>query len=127
GLRDASSKAEAMGVERARAAMRAADLVLWLQAPDLPAGAAPDLGGADRPSLLTIGTKSDLGAVAGADHAVSAATGAGIAELLHRLHGASGAGATNAADLLVSHERDRVALSAARMALTAAGHLEAPE
>ncbi|MGN6489014.1 MAG: tRNA uridine-5-carboxymethylaminomethyl(34) synthesis GTPase MnmE, partial [Devosia sp.] len=57
---------------------------------------------------------------AGVDHTVSVATGAGVPELLRLLHEASGAGSVNAADLLVSHERDRNALLQAQAALSAA-------
>lgn len=122
GLRETNSKAEAIGVERAHAAMRDADLVLWLQAPDLPREAPPVVGDADKPAweppqLVTIGTKSDLGAIGGARLSVSVATGAGIAELLEYLHGASGAPFHSAADALVSRERDREALLAAESAL----------
>ena len=123
GLRETSSRAESIGVERARAAMQAADLVLWLQAADLPTEPLPDLATdqpGQAPPLLVIGTKSDLGVVTGVHHTVSVATGAGVAELLRLLHEASGAGSVNAADLLVSHERDRNALLQAQAALSAA-------
>ncbi len=121
GLRETISKAETIGVERAREAMRSADLVLWLQAPDLPAEEPPDLGWfsvkhPSGPKLLRVATKSDLGEIA-AHQAVSVATGAGIEALLHRLFESSGASVTNAADLLVSRERDHEALWAARLAL----------
>lgn len=133
GLRETSSRAEAIGVERARAAMLAADLVLWLQAPDVPMEAPPqfaELGEEAwrRPPVLTVGTKSDLGSVGRPDHMVSVATGAGVPELLQLLYDASGAGTVNAADLLVSHERDRAALIGAQIALSdAAGHVDAAE
>ena len=133
GLRETSSRAEAIGVERARQAMLAADVVLWLQAPDLPLAAPADLAELGdeawrRPPVLTVGTKSDLGSVPDVQHAVSVATGAGIQELLQLLHDASGAGSINAAELLVSHERDREALLAAELALSdAADHVAVPE
>jgi tRNA modification GTPase len=121
GLRETSSKAEAIGVGRARDAMRSADLVLWLQAPDVPAEAPPDLQWFSKdypqgPSLMTIGTKSDLG-LTGAHHSVSVATGDGIDALLEGLHEASGASFSNPADLLVSRERDHDALRSATAAL----------
>ncbi len=134
GLRETSSRAEALGVERARAAMLAANVVLWLQAPDIPAETPPDLSaelgdeGWNRPPVLRIGTKSDLGGVAGVDHAVSVANGSGVPELLQLLYDASGAGLVEPGELLVSRERDRDALIAASIALSdAAGHVEAPE
>lgn len=133
GLRDTSSKAEAIGVERARAAIRSADLVLWLAAPDLqqrPRPEYPELGEGQgrRPPVVAIGTKSDLGPVDGTELAVSAATGAGIGELLDMLHDASGANNVRAGAMLVSHERDGKALQEAAAAISeAADHLEQPE
>lgn len=133
GLRDTSSKAEAMGVERARAAMLAADLVLWLQAPDVPAEAPPDFAELSapewqRPVVLTVGTKSDIAPAAGSRLTVSATTGAGIEELQQLLYDASGAGVANVADMIASHERDREALSAAKLALSdAVAHLNEAE
>ena len=132
GLRDTSSKAEAIGVERAREAMRAADLVLWLQAPDVPAEAPPDLQWLSEehpqgPSLMIVGTKGDLSATE-AHHSVSASTGDGIDALLQRLHEASGASLSNPAELLVSRERDYESLRSAAAALadavTHVGELE---
>lgn len=134
GLRETSSKAEAIGIERARAAMLAADVVLWLQAPDVPAEAPPDftadLGeeGWRKPPVLRVATKQDIGRVAGADHAVSVADGTGIGELVQLLYDASGAGFVNAAEVLVSRERDRAALIEAQIALSdAAGHVNEAE
>lgn len=131
GIRETSSKAEAIGVERARQAMLSADQVLWLRAPDVGADgtSAPDLvGNLGRAPVVVIGTKSDLGAVAGADLSVSASTGTGIDALLEKLYEASGAGSVQASELLVSHERDREALLAATISLhQVEGHLESSE
>jgi len=131
GIRDTTSKAEAIGVERARQAMLGADQVLWLRAPDVDANGAdaPALEGEGRqPPVAIIGTKSDLGKVVGADLAVSVNTGAGIDTLLEWLYEASGAGSVQASELLVSHERDREALLAAVASLhQVAGHLESSE
>jgi tRNA modification GTPase len=122
GLRDTTSKAEALGIERARDAMVKADLLLWLQAPDVPAAEPPDFAWLEerwrRPSMVRIGTKADAGAVSGVELSVSAMTGAGIAALLAFILDASGARHSHAADLLVSHEADRVALVAAHIALS---------
>lgn len=131
GIRDTSSKAEAIGVERARQAMLSADQVLWLRAPDIDGVGteAPELGGElGHAPVTVVGTKSDLGAVTGADLAVSVSTGAGIDALLERLYVASGASSVRASELLVSHERDREALLAALTSLGhVAGHLESSE
>ncbi len=133
GLRDTSSKAEAIGVERARAAMLSADLVLWLAAPDLPVEPRPEfpeLGDEQwrRPHFVAVGTKLDLGQVDGAELSVSVANGTGIDELLETLYQASGASSIQAGSVLVSHERDSKALSEAAIAISgAADHLDEPE
>lgn len=118
GLRETSSKAEAIGIERARNAMRHADHILWLLAPDVPPEDIPPLlERGDDPSQLPpvtrIGTKCDLGSVDGADFSVSSTTGAGIPELLDYIHQASGSSLVRPGDLLISHEQDRAALAAA--------------
>ncbi|WP_375451095.1 tRNA uridine-5-carboxymethylaminomethyl(34) synthesis GTPase MnmE [uncultured Devosia sp.] len=121
GLRDTASKAEAIGVDRARQAMVQADLVLWLQAADQVAETKPEFTDVNqhlRPPVLIVGTKHDLGIVPGAQTSVSAATGEGLAELLTKILDASGARHVRAADVLVSHEQDRAALLAAFRELT---------
>lgn len=132
GLRDTTSKAEAIGVERARQAMLGADLVLWLRAPDADS-APPDFPELDaepwrRPPVAQIGTKSDIGVLLGTELSVSVSTDDGIAALLDRLYEASGAGSVQPSGLLVSHERDREALLAAVAGLGAAsGHVGSSE
>jgi tRNA modification GTPase len=98
GLRDTEDPIEAIGVERARGAVEAADLVLWLGDPaDAPPGA------------IRVQSKADLAPPApGADVAVSAVTGAGIAELVDCLLARSRA--------LLPRE-DEVALNARHRAL----------
>lgn len=117
GLRETSSKAEAIGVERAREAMRQADHILWLLAPDLPREDVPQVFdaavSAASPPVTRIATKSDLGSIHDADFSVSATTGAGITNLLDHLHTVSGASGIRPGDILVSHEQDRAALLAA--------------
>ncbi len=133
GLRETESKAEAIGVARAREAMLAAGLILWLQAPDQPIQpppSFPELGEQlwRRPPVLKIGTKADLASVESADHTVSVSSGTGLTELLELLYQASGAGQVRAGDLLVSRERDRDALIAAAVAISdAVGAVELSE
>lgn len=133
GLRDTTSKAEAIGVERAKQAMIGADQVLWLQAPDTPAVPTPEFPEFEtepwrRPPIATVGTKSDIGLVQGADLSVSVSTGDGIEALLQKLYDISGAGSVRASDMLVSHERDREAMLAAVVALgKVTDHLDSPE
>jgi tRNA modification GTPase len=123
GLRETESKAEAIGVSRAREAMLSAGLVLWLQAPDQPHQRPPDfseLGNEQwrRPPILKIGTKADLAPLQSADHTVSVTAGTGLTELLDLLYQASGASQVRAGELLVSRERDRDALIAAATAIS---------
>jgi tRNA modification GTPase len=75
GLRDTADVVEAIGVDRARAALQAADIILWLGlAAEAPAGAA------------RIHAKADLGpAPAGADLATSVVSGEGLAALVDLL------------------------------------------
>lgn len=120
GLRDTDSKAEAEGVRRARLAIHQADIVLWLQAPDISNEAAPA-------GAIRIGTKLDLGQQPDVDIAVSTQTGEGIADLLSIIE-ERGAMLTLGEPPLLSRERDRVALSEAVVALDEAQRLlGAPE
>ncbi|HEX8466398.1 MAG TPA: tRNA uridine-5-carboxymethylaminomethyl(34) synthesis GTPase MnmE [Allosphingosinicella sp.] len=74
GLRDAAEEVEAIGVERGRASLAAADLVLWLGEPaDSP----------DRNRTILVQSKGDLSAESrDCDVRVSALTGEGIQELI---------------------------------------------
>jgi tRNA modification GTPase len=75
GLRDGADEVETIGVERARASVAAADLILWLGNPtDAP----------QQPRSIRVQSKCDLdrAADAGADVRVSAVTGEGIDSLL---------------------------------------------
>jgi len=111
GLRETDSLAEAEGVRRANAEIARADLVLWLVAPDVPPLPPPE-----GPPLWTVGTKSDMASV-DAEHALSAATGAGVPELLAALTVFADAAAGAGRPSLLSRERDLVALAAAQEAL----------
>lgn len=112
GLRESDSKAEAEGVRRAQRAIETADIVLWLTAPDVTDIAPPAIDG----EVLRIGTKSDLGLLPGVDVSISTQSPGDLIELRHRLD-ALAVGMTGAEPSLVSHERDRLALSGALAAL----------
>ena len=73
GLREDAGRVEAEGMRRAVARGRAADLVLWLHAPEEPCGAAyrPDVEGVE---IWEVRTKSDLGSEAGDSDRVGSAT-----------------------------------------------------
>lgn len=78
GLRDSGDAIETIGVERARQSLGAADLILWLGAPE----ECPD-----RDRSILVQAKSDLGLPLhpDAEAAVSAVTGAGIDDLIARV------------------------------------------
>jgi tRNA modification GTPase len=123
GLRETDSKAEAEGVRRARLAIDQADIVLWLNAPDI-ANARPETAFSH---LIRVGTKSDLGAAADVDISVSAETGQGLPQLLDAI-ASMGADLAGGEPSLLSRERDRVALEEAIDALdTSARQLAVPE
>ncbi|RDE08525.1 tRNA uridine-5-carboxymethylaminomethyl(34) synthesis GTPase MnmE [Pelagibacterium lacus] len=126
GLRDTDSLAEAEGVRRARKAMHAADLVLWLSAPD--AVSDPDADQSAAP-IWRIATKADLGPPAQeAQFSVSTQTGEGLEPLLNALKTHIEARLGPSEPSLVSHMRDKAALEAAIAAIgTALARLDQPE
>jgi tRNA modification GTPase len=112
GLRDSPDPVEQEGVARARARAAGADLVLWLRAPDEPAGSPPE-----GRHVLTVGTKTDIGtAIAGSNLMVSARTGAGMTALLDRVAEAAQAG-LGCGDAILTRERHRSVLTRAEGAL----------
>ena len=118
GLRDATSKAEAEGVRRARQEIERADLVLWLVAPDV----ADDDAASMHAPVWRIATKFDLGEViGGADVAISASSGDGISELTRRLSAVASEG-VGAEPALLDRERDRAAVTAAIEGLASLEH-----
>jgi tRNA modification GTPase len=110
GLRESGDRIEAIGVDRARASLAAADLVVWLGEPaDAPNGA------------LRVHTKADLGpAPAGSDLSVSAVTGAGL-EALSRVLIQRSTGLLAREGEVALNARHRAALHAVRGALYEAG------
>ena len=83
GLRDSADAVETVGVERARASLEAADLILWL-------GDPADAPGAER--VIPVRSKCDLGGRSGDDCAlnVSAVTGEGLDALVAALAARAG-------------------------------------
>lgn len=106
GIRETDSKAEAEGVRRALTMLEEADLVLWLQAPDIEADQTCPVSG---PQVVVLESKSDLGG-SGDGLGVSAASGAGIPELLTLIGARISETRDAAGDLSMSHLRDRQAL-----------------
>lgn len=118
GLRTAVSKAETEGVRRAETEIARADLVLWLEAPDVDATTtiSSHIG-----KTWRIGSKADLFASGeGLDFKVSAYSGAGIADLMDAIATKAIPAGDIAAKTLVSRERDRAALSLAAAELSRA-------
>ncbi|KKB76242.1 hypothetical protein VW29_21115 [Devosia limi DSM 17137] len=125
GLRDTDSKAEAEGVRRARHEIERADLVLWLQAPDVEDDIPPVTG---MPMWL-VATKTDLAVDTELhDLAVSVRSGHGLDQLTARLTEFARQLGGGGEPSLLSRERDRLALEAAVIALDDAGErLAEPE
>jgi tRNA modification GTPase len=74
GLRESGDAVEAIGVDRAKLSLAAADIILWLGDPEAPP---------DQDRTLVVGAKSDLGPPQrGIDLAVSALTGEGLERLV---------------------------------------------
>lgn len=122
GLRDTDSKAEAEGVRRAKREIGGADLVLWLQAPDLNSGDAPQTDA----EVWVVHSKSDL-APATDTLAVSSRTGAGVEALLAELADFA-LRRTSGEPAVVSRERDLVGIRAAADAIQVAmSHLSEEE
>jgi tRNA modification GTPase len=115
GLRDSTDEIEQAGMARTRAHLGAADLTLWLVPADQVQAPAP---AADGPRLV-VGTKSDLGAVPGADLTLSAVTGHGLDRLLRRIEAAAET-AMGAGDAVITRERHRLALERVCAALARA-------
>lgn len=126
GLRDTQSLAEAEGIRRARSAIASADLVLSLVAPDIADRAA--LEDTSCP-IWQIGTKSDLGlANPGCDVLLSTHTGQGISDLLDMLKSHIALRLSADEPALVSHERDRLAITGSIDSVSKAlGRIDQPE
>ena len=124
GLRETSDPVEQIGVARAMAKAERADLVLWLQAAD--ALASPPVFAAP---VLTVATKADLGGSrASADLAVSAKSGAGLAELTGRLTAAAREILEGGESALVTRARHRreIEIVAAHCAVVAEAQAGVP-
>lgn len=115
GLRDSSDDIEQIGIERAQARARAADLRLHLS---LTGSAVDDLW---VPGDLLVRSHADLGGVGAL--AVSSLTGEGIGALLQKIHDILSERVSDAG--LISHERQRAELAAAIEALDGAETLPA--
>ena len=113
GLRESEDPIELAGMARTEARLAAADLTLWLMAPDGAAAGTPKAGG----SVLKVATKTDVSpAIGGADLDISALTGAGLAALLGRIE-AEAQAALGQGEAIITRERHRAALTRARDAL----------
>lgn len=110
GLRETADMVEAIGVERAKASLDRADLVIWLEAED--ARAAPPVVPAP---LMRVLTKQDdsqyplpQGLLPGGfELGLSARSGAGMPTLLERLEQAARAALESGETALVTRERHR--------------------
>ncbi|MFC4175304.1 tRNA uridine-5-carboxymethylaminomethyl(34) synthesis GTPase MnmE [Microvirga sp. GCM10011540] len=109
GLRDSTDPIEQEGVSRARARAQDADLVLWLMPPEGGEGEPPEAR-----RLLKVATKVDVNRNRDdADLAISAATGAGLPDLMRMLE-AEAQAVLGQGDAVLTRERHRRALERAR-------------
>lgn len=118
GLRETEDQIEAIGVERAGRLVEAADVLLWLgEARDAPS----------HPRLLSVHSKADLpGRDRGTDGLrVSAVTGEGLTELLHRVEELARS-VLPSEDAIALNRRQAEHLAEAADALTAAAEEAQP-
>ena len=117
GLREASDPVEQEGIARARARATSADLVLWLHDHPIEPIRTDVTDGA---TIWTVATKIDAAPTAvAADFAISARSGAGVAQLLDALTDHVAAASVGAESGAVTRLRHRLSLQ------TAARHLDA--
>lgn len=107
GIRQTDSIAEAEGVRRALAMLSEVDLVLWLQAPDIPGDQTNPVPG---DNVVLIGSKADL-AVSSSGLSISTKDEGGIADLLDVIGQHIEASTAGFGDVSMSHLRDQEALS----------------
>lgn len=110
GLHDSADPLEALGIERSRARIRDADLVLWLVPVGDPVGERPD-------GALLVRTKADLSGQAmspvGDELAVSALSGSGLDRVLALVEERARKAMAGGESALVTRIRHRVELSTA--------------
>lgn len=120
GIREAESLAEREGVRRAIAHGEVADIVLWLDPAD-GATTEPPPALAARPGFRRVLSKTDLTparhGARGHIYAVSAATGAGVGDLLEGLAAAAAEGLAGGESGLVTRARHRAAITDAVAAI----------
>jgi tRNA modification GTPase len=116
GLRESGDAIERQGIDRAEALLAAADIVLWLGAPD----EKPATNGV----ILQVHAKCDLAeSVSGSELAVSAMTGEGVDNLVAALCAAARSLLPQPGDYALS-QRQRGVLARAAFALREAASLE---
>jgi len=123
GLRDGAEVVEAIGIERARAAGRGADIILYLI--DATSGRTPadhdELAGFVGKELLVVYTKSDLAQTPEGELAISVLADRGVDALLARLDAlVRDRFAVPEAGAVVVNERQRQAVAGGEEALRAA-------
>lgn len=110
GIRDTSDEVETIGIDRAQAALRGADLVLWLEPSDAAPSGSPEVG----ENVLRIATKADLAdqTPAWADLSISVRANVGLGLLVERI-GAAARDLLGGEPALITQERQRHCLAEA--------------
>jgi tRNA modification GTPase len=121
GLREATEEIERIGVERTRARISEADLLLWLS----EEGADAPLE-AEGVELLRVSTKADLEPVGSLDLAISARTGFGIERLLDEIGKRAKARLGDGSTALLTRERHRRLIEEAKQAIEGSLELGKP-
>lgn len=125
GLRATEDTVEAVGIARARAQLVEADLTLWLVDPTADARSPTPAG------ALALSSKCDLAGPVDGMLAVSATTGAGLADLERAIVERLGGAVEETEGLVISRDRHRLALltavDALRQAATVLEEGEPPE
>lgn len=116
GLREAKDEIERIGVERTRARIAEADLLLWLSEKGAD---APELAAAEGAELIRVATKADLGNCTSDDLAISARTGFGIERLLDEMAARARQRLGDGSTAVLTRERHRRLIQEARDAIEA--------
>lgn len=118
GIREPAGRVESVGIEKAIARGKTADLVIWLQDVCGPQDILPDLGSVP---VVKVGNKADLVSTTpvGFDVLISAKTGQGVRDLLEKVLDVVNK-AVGTESLFIVHQRQKSLLAACLQSLSSA-------